>query len=71
MDPRRDYYEILREQAGVASRWLRPKVRGQRPEANRAFSVNEFFITKPGALPQATGESCAFGAKQILVPVLR
>ena len=41
-------------------------------EVNRAFSANEFFLTKtPGALPQAIGECCAFGAKQIRMPVLR
>jgi hypothetical protein len=34
-------------------------------EVNRAFSVNEFCLVTLGPLPQASSESCAFGAKQI------
>jgi hypothetical protein len=39
------------------------------PEANRAFSANEIFFIKTSALPQALGECCAFGSKQILCRV--
>jgi len=36
------------------------------PEANRAFSANESFLTKPWGAAPGRGERCAFGAKQIL-----
>jgi hypothetical protein len=34
------------------------------PKVNRAFSAGGFLhFTDPGALPEAGGECCAFGAK--------